>query len=125
MTDTTIRTVLVIDDSRVSRMFSRQYILALHPNWIVAEADTGEQALALLDNIRADLALLDVNMPGTGGLAAAAIMRERHPAMRVCAVTANVQGAMRSKTEALGIEYFEKPITQQLIAGILAGAITA
>ncbi len=125
MTNASIRTVLVIDDSRVSRMFSRQYILALHPNWIVAEADTGEQALAVLDNIRADLALLDVNMPGMGGLATAELLRERHPQMRVCVVTANVQASMRERTEALGVEYFAKPITQQRIADILAGSIAA
>jgi CheY-like chemotaxis protein len=125
MSEPSIQTIVVIDDSRVSRMFSRQYILALHPNWIVAEADTGEQALSLLDHIQADLALIDVNMPGMGGLAAAAILRERHPAMRVCVVTANVQSSMRERTEALGIEYFEKPITQSLIADILAGTIAA
>lgn len=125
MNDLSIRTVLVIDDSRVSRMFSRQYILALRPNWVVAEADTGEQALDLLDSIKADLVLLDVNMPGMGGLAAAAILRQRHPAIRVCVISANVQGATRAKAEALGVEYYEKPITQQRIADILAGVVMA
>jgi CheY-like chemotaxis protein len=125
LTDIPIRTVLVIDDCRISRIFSRQTILAIHPHWIVTDAGTGEQALALLEDIRADLVLLDLNMPGMGGLATAAILRERYPAMRVCVVTANVQVAMRDKAEALGVAYVEKPITQQRIAQILAGPVTA
>ena len=47
----TSRTVLVVDDSRVARLAARQFILGAHPDWIVEEASTGEEAL---EKVRAD-----------------------------------------------------------------------
>jgi DNA-binding NarL/FixJ family response regulator len=43
MTDT--RTVRVVDDSRVSRLMARQFILSNQPGWTVIEAATVEDAL--------------------------------------------------------------------------------
>jgi hypothetical protein len=42
---TTPKTILIVDDSRVSRMMARQYIAGLHADWIVEEAASGEEAL--------------------------------------------------------------------------------
>ena len=40
-----VKTVLVVDDSRVSRLMSRQFILSRHPLWQIEEAASGEEAL--------------------------------------------------------------------------------
>lgn len=112
-------TVLVVDDSRVSRLLSRQFILHLHPDWTIAEAASGEEAIEKLDTITPDLVLLDLNMPGMGGLAAIEPMRQRCPGMRITLLTANVQDATREKAAALGVDFAEKPITEARIAQIL------
>jgi CheY-like chemotaxis protein len=120
MRASTIKTILIIDDSRVSRMFARQYILALHPDWLIEEADSGEQALARLAVTPIHLILLDVNMPGIGGLATAVQLRELHAHIPVCIISANIQNATRDKALALGAQFIEKPITQLRIAQALA-----
>ena len=38
---------------------------------LVGEASSGEEAVALVDSIRPDLVLMDITMPGIGGIAAA------------------------------------------------------
>lgn len=114
------KTVLIVDDSRVSRLLARQYITALCPGWGVEEAGTGEEALDKARAAPPDLVLMDVNMPGMGGIAAAEQLRREFPALPVSLLTANVQTATREKAEALGIGFVEKPITEARIAGLLA-----
>jgi CheY-like chemotaxis protein len=113
-------TVLVVDDSRVSRMLSRQYILQRHPDWTIAEAASGEEAIEKLQGITPDLILLDLNMPGMGGLAAVEKLQAKCPSTRITLLTANVQDATREKAAALGIGFAEKPITEARIDQIIA-----
>lgn len=113
-------TVLVVDDSRVSRLLSRQIILSKHPDWIIEEAASGEEAVARVQTVTPDLVLLDLNMPGMGGLAAVDRIRETCPSTHITLLTANVQDAMREKARALGVDFAEKPITEARIDQILA-----
>lgn len=112
-------TVLVVDDSKVSRLLARQFILQKHPDWIVAEAASGEDAIDTLRTMTPDLILLDVNMPGMGGLAAVEKIREQCPSALITLLTANVQDAIRAKAAALGIGFAEKPITEARIEQII------
>jgi CheY-like chemotaxis protein len=118
MTDS--HTVLVVDDSRVSRLMARQYILADHPDWIIEEAATGEEALEKVRGFAADLIIIDVNMPGMGGVAAAEQLRARCPQAHISLLTANVQSSMRERAHALGIGFMEKPITEERMAALCA-----
>lgn len=113
-------TVLVVDDSRVSRLLSRQFILQKHPAWTIAEAASGEEALEKLQSVTPDLILLDLNMPGMGGFAAVEKIQQQYPAARITLLTANVQDATRERAIALGISFAEKPITEARIDQIIA-----
>ena len=121
MNDTT--TVLVVDDSRVSRMMARQFILSAKPHWTVEEAGTGEEALERVKTLSPALILLDVNMPGIGGMAAAERLRALCPKAHISLVTANVQNATRNRAGELGIGFMEKPITEARIHALI-GAIS-
>ncbi|MEJ7804505.1 MAG: response regulator [Telluria sp.] len=121
MNDTT--TVLVVDDSRVSRMMARQFILSARPAWTVEEAATGEEALLRATGLCPALILIDVNMPGMGGMAAAEQLRTLCPQAHISLVTANVQNATRNRAAELGIGFMEKPITEERIHALI-GAIS-
>jgi CheY-like chemotaxis protein len=114
------KTVLIVDDSRVSRLMARQYITGLHPDWIVEEAGTGEEALLKSRDVHPHLVLMDVNMPGMGGIAAAEQLRRENPALPISLLTANVQTATREAAEAIGVGFVEKPITEARIARLLS-----
>ncbi|MRX08217.1 response regulator [Pseudoduganella sp. FT25W] len=117
---TSTKTVLIVDDSRVSRMMARQYIASLHADWIIEEAGTGEESLLKARHTTPDLILMDVNMPGMGGIAAAEQLRQEFPAVPISLLTANVQTATRERAIAMGIGFVEKPITEARIAQLLA-----
>lgn len=116
----TSTTILIVDDSRVSRLMARQYILAQHADWIVEEAGTGEEALERMATLAPALVLMDVNMPGMGGIAAAEQLRRLHPDLPISLLTANVQSATRARAAEIGVGFMEKPITAERIAQLLS-----
>lgn len=115
-----MKKILIVDDSRVSRMLSRQFILSMHADWIIEESSTGEEAIAKLDHFSPDLILLDVNMPGMGGFAAVEKLRAKNPTALISLLTANVQDAARVRASSLGVSFAEKPITEDRIRQIIA-----
>ncbi|MDN5861354.1 MAG: response regulator transcription factor [Pseudonocardia sp.] len=79
--------VLLADDQALVRG-ALAALLALEPDIeVVAEVGDGEQVLAAALLQRADVALLDVQMPGLDGLAAAKRLHAELPACRIIVVT--------------------------------------
>jgi DNA-binding NarL/FixJ family response regulator len=78
----TIR-VLLADDHALVRAGIRSLLGAMHEVSVVAEASSGEEALALVATSTPDVVLMDIAMKGITGLEAAAQMRERHPDVKV------------------------------------------
>ncbi len=56
---------------------------------VVAEAEDGETAVTLAEELMPDLILMDVNMPGMGGLEATRIIKDRMPYARIVVLTAS------------------------------------
>jgi two-component system invasion response regulator UvrY len=54
---------------------------------VVGEADSGESALKLARELKPDVVLMDVKMPGIGGLEATRKLLRSHPDIKVVAVT--------------------------------------
>lgn len=69
------RTVLIVDDDAAQRVLITR-ILNLH-NLNVHEAESGEQALELLNNVLPDLIMLDMLMPDMDGRATMAKIRQQ------------------------------------------------
>ncbi len=111
-----VGTVLLVDDSRVSRLMTRSVIARHHPDWEVLEAASGEEALALSTGLAIDFMLVDVNMPGLDGITTATRLKASHPAARITLLTANIQDAVQDKARAAGIGFIGKPITEEKIA---------
>lgn len=114
--------VLVVDDHAVVRGGLRLFLLAFDDLDLVGEANSGERALALCADLQPDVVLMDLVMPGMGGVEAIRLLRQRHPQVQVIALTSFpedelVQAALR----AGAISYLLKTIS----AGELAAAIRA
>ena len=63
--------VLVVDDQRPFRV-AASAVLRRTPDFeLVGEAASGEEAVEQVDTLRPDLVLMDITMPGMGGVAAA------------------------------------------------------
>ena len=71
--------VLTVDDQVVFRHAARDVISATPGFEPVGDAGSGEEALAEVERLRPELVLLDVRMPGIGGIEAARRITEAHP----------------------------------------------
>jgi two-component system, NarL family, nitrate/nitrite response regulator NarL len=79
--------ILIADDHRLIRLALRSD-LELSGLEVCAEADNGTEAVDAALRERPDVCLLDVHMPGGGGLAAAVAIRRKLPSARVVLITA-------------------------------------
>ncbi len=113
--------ILIVDDSRLSRMISRQYMLNLHSDWQIDEAGTGEEAIELAAANVPYVILLDVNMPGIGGIETASRIRQTHPDTHIILLTANVQHSIQTAADELGIGFLPKPLKEPQLHALLNG----
>ncbi|PZD94825.1 DNA-binding response regulator [Paenibacillus sambharensis] len=91
--------VLIADDHPDGREGMRD-ILSLDADFLlVGEAQTGEEAVEAAARLRPDLVLMDVRMPGIGGLEATQRIKQANPAVKVVMVT--VSGDITHLFEAL------------------------
>lgn len=113
------KSILVVDDSRVSRMMIRAFLLEQRPDWIIQEAANGEEALLRVSENPPDYVTMDMNMPGVDGIETAERIRQLAPATRIVLLTANVQDSSRQKAQGLDIAFVTKPITADSIQQVL------
>ncbi|MBV5324382.1 MAG: response regulator, partial [Rhodospirillaceae bacterium] len=99
----------------------RNAIAKLHPSWEIIEAASGEDALTVIALDRPDIVLMDVNMPGIGGLETARQLRSRIPSARISLLTANIQTPIRQQAEDMGVGFLSKPLKDEDLAQFLAG----
>ena len=101
-------TVLIVDDERSIRHSLRTILTSM--GFTIVEAARGEEALALVRTAHFDAVLLDINMPGMGGVDVCRTMRRNLPRLPILMLT--VQGNEDSKVEALDAgadDYITKP----------------
>ena len=80
--------VLVVDDQKSYREVMRAVIEATPGLRVVGEASCGEDVLARIDDLAPDMVIVDIRMPGMGGLALARLLLERNPPPAVLLVSA-------------------------------------
>lgn len=119
---TSSKTVLVVDDSKMSRMMIKKIISTNYPDWQVLEAASGEEALETVEGQQVDIMTLDVNMPGMDGITLGTILRKQYPEAHITLVTANIQSAIKEKARAAQLQFLPKPITEDRIMGYLRAA---
>lgn len=117
--DVSVKKLLIVDDSRVSRMIIRAHVLAKHPSWIISEAASGNDAIALVDQDLPDYCTMDINMPGISGTDAAELILAKYPALRMVLFSANIQESSQARAGLLGIIFVAKPVTEKSIAQAL------
>ncbi len=80
--------VIVADDHVLVRQGICQFLEEAEDITVVGEAADGEEALRLVEEHRPDVAILDIQMPGVGGIEATREIRARFPEVRVLILTA-------------------------------------
>jgi two-component system response regulator NreC len=79
--------VILVDDHSVLRSGLKMLLNAENDLEVIGEAGCGEDALKLLEVITPDVLVLDLSMPGMGGLATLKQVKETYPMVKVLILT--------------------------------------
>lgn len=98
--------ILMLDDDQELLELYRCILANLPSKPEVHTATTGARAMALLDAHPFDLLICDLKLPKIDGLQVLAIVRRKHPQLRVVVLTALSDEQYRSRAYALGVDLF-------------------
>jgi two-component system KDP operon response regulator KdpE len=114
--------LLIVDDEKAIRWALRKTLQSM--NFEIAEAETGEQALALVRTVHFDAILLDIGMPGMNGVEACKKIRKLMPLIEIVMLT--VKNTEEDKIQALDAgadDYITKPFHVGELAARLRAAV--
>ena len=138
-------TVLLTDDHELVRTGIRRLLEDSKQVSIVGEADCGEKSIQLAQEHQPDVILMDVNMPGIGGVEACRRILQRNPKQKIIVLTVHNEqtfpkrlleiGARGYLTKECGVDemieairqvyagnsYIATSIAQQLALSLLPG----
>jgi NarL family two-component system response regulator LiaR len=134
--------LLVVDDHQIVRCGLAAFLTARNGMQVVGEAATGEEAIVKARYLNPDVILMDLNMPGMGGLEATRMICAEKPDARIliltsfdednrvpAAIQAGALGYLRKDTSAdelfnaihniaRGASYLSQEIVQKLVHGL-------
>lgn len=113
--------VLVVDDEGLARDRLRQIIADLDGYEFAGEAGNGEQAIAIASDVRPDIVLLDIRMPGLGGIETAHHLNALENPPAVVFTTAYDEYAIAA-FEAKAVGYVLKPVRRSRLKSALEHA---
>jgi len=96
------KTALIADDHPIFRQGMKQILAAIPWLRIVAEAESGESALAQIEYLKPDIAILDIAMPGMDGLTVLEKARKIQPTLIAIIVTSYDDSAYMERALELG-----------------------
>jgi two-component system invasion response regulator UvrY len=115
-------TVLLIDDHELVRS-GIEYLLGSDPDIdVVAIGSSGEEAIKLADQLKPDVILMDLNMPGIGGAEAIKRILRHEPTTKIIALSVYDDGPIPHQAIKLGAKgYINKgcPV-DEMIKAIMA-----
>ena len=116
------RTRVVLVDARADRrsvmrqVFEHSGVDAA----VVGEADGGTDGVALVEQHRADLAVVELPLPVADGLAAVAALRRRFPDLAIVVISFNTDVAVKEQAKAEGADaYLVKPVNAREVVAAM------
>lgn len=94
--------IMLVDDHRLVRAGLKRVLLEMADMEVVAEASTGEEALELVRTMPVDIVLLDINMPGIGGLETTRRLKQRLPDVKIIVVSMHLEEPYPSRLLGAG-----------------------
>jgi two-component system, LytTR family, response regulator len=116
-----VKRILIVDDEPLARQRLTRYVRQYDPALLLAEAESGLQAVELIRDFQPDVVLLDVEMPGLTGFE----VLQQCPARNFCVIfqTAYDQFAIRAFEEH-ALDYLLKPFTAERLQQALERAFS-
>jgi NarL family two-component system response regulator LiaR len=115
--------LIIVDDHAMTRTGLRFFLKAYDDLQLVGEAASGEEALALCQQTRPDVILMDMIMPGLDGAETTRRVRQAYPQTQVLALTSFEQDDLvQQALQAGAIGYLLKNVSAQTLAEAIRAA---
>jgi len=123
MRESTPIRVMLVDDHAVVRSGLGAFLMVFDELELVGEASSGEEAVRLCDQLKPDVVLMDLVMPGMDGATTTRVIRERCPDIQVIALTSfKEQELVQGALEAGAIGYLLKNVSADELANAIREA---
>jgi len=113
-------TVLLTDDHALVRTGIKRLLEDTALVKIVGEADCGEDSITMVQQLKPDVVLMDVNMPGIGGVEACRRILQRDPAQKVIILTIHNEQTFPKRLLEIGARGY---LTKECEPGEMINAI--
>ena len=116
--------VLIADDHGLMREGVKALLAATEDLEVVGEAEDGEEAIREVRRLEPDVVLMDVAMPGLGGLEATLVIRKEKPDVKILVLTQYDDREYVSRFLKAGVSGYvlKKAVAAELVAAIRAVA---
>jgi two-component system, NarL family, response regulator LiaR len=115
--------VMLVDDHTMVRRGLALFLKVFDDLQLVGEADNGSDAIQRCAEIRPDVVLMDMVMPGMDGVSATRAIRQRFPQVQVIALTSFKEGELiKNALEAGAIAYLLKDVSADELAQAIRAA---
>ncbi len=98
--------ILVVDDHQLVRVGTSRLLADIEGLQIIGQAKSGEQAIDMVKDLKPDVVLMDIQMPGIGGLEATRRCLRVDPELKIIAVTMHENEPYPSKLLGVGAAGF-------------------
>lgn len=94
--------VLVVDDHKLVRIGTSRLLADIDRISVVGQASTGEEAIDMVKDLKPDVVLMDIQMPGIGGMEATKRCLRIDPELKVIVVTVHEEDPYPSQLMSVG-----------------------
>lgn len=124
MSDSPLNTklrILIADDERPARMFLKNLLEGFEEVEIIGEAEDGAEALELIEQIKPDLALLDLQMPELSGLEVVKLLPKNSVPLIVFVTADDLRASQAFEDNS--IDYLLKPVVREELREVINRAV--
>jgi len=114
--------VLLVDDHELVRTGIEHLLGEIDFIDVVGMADSGEEAIKLVDDLQPDVVLMDIHMPGMGGMEASRKINLKYPRVKIIILTVLADGPIPQQMLSAGVHGY---VTKSCAIAELVAAIKA
>jgi len=104
--------VLIVDDSKIVCNGLREMLINIADLVVVGEAHNADEAVKAISELKPDVVILDIRLPGPSGIEVLKDIRGKKLPIRVIMLTNYPYPQYRKKCEELGADYFFDKVTE-------------
>ncbi len=98
--------ILIVEDSHFYRQLLKELLESRFPGLTIEEAADENEAIRKIDSVPPDVILIDVKLPGNGGLQLTKEIKEKHPDTKIAVLTAYDTPEYREAASSHGADKF-------------------